>query len=738
MNKAEPQYVDRRAATRRIIALDGEGKNLPMTPGVVSANPVANEHGWHSYTLLVAADDEGNRRHVQHDYSRREWSADAPDVARNYGLPTITALDFILALPEDALLVGFYFSYDVVKILADLPIENLRELADDSPAAKREKRENKTIWGDYLLEYRPRKYFKIARISDGPKFRRRKRNGKMGWEKEGWKTQRIVWDIFGFFQKSFVKALQDSPELFDPNVVKRIADMKTQRADFDHLEDDRILDYCVDECVYLAKLFRDMLVHIENMDLKLSRFDGAGALASAYYKKIGIKDHIATAGLPNEVALAGYYGGRFEISEIGRIGDVYSYDINSAYPAIIASLPCLACGGEFKPTAEYVPGRIGIYRVGSNTHGRTFAPFPFRADDEMAKRLKGLPDDAINVGPLSIFYAHGGQRWVWQDELAIARKHYGADAIPIYEGWVFYPGCDHKPFDAIPGLYRKRKELKRDGNGAEKVYKLMLNSLYGKLAQSIGWTIGNDGTPQPPPFQSFIWAGLITSGTRAMILDAVCQGDVVSIATDGILSRTEIPSLPVGPDLGDWEDGPGREFYLFQSGVYCGDVFDKGKWKHQFKTRGFSANEVPDAKLIAAWGRGHRIKQRDCEMCQEIGHGCSTLIRPESEAQRFIPIKLGVLLNNATDLIGQWVTSAHEVKISHTRRILVVDDYDDMGIPDLNGSGNMRSEPFHVPDDFLSSPYKPKESWEDLTGDSAPPSEDGYEATVKDLDRWGA
>jgi hypothetical protein len=718
------------AADRMIIALDGEGKNIPLTDGIDSANPLARQDGWHSYSLLVAADQDRKAKWIQTDYSRRESTDD--ETARNYALSTRACLDFILSLPEEALLVGFYFSYDVVKILADVPVTVIRELVDDSKEAKRTDRAGKATWGNYALEYRPRKYFKVALLCDRCaeltagetpswrcdcyKWRKRERNGKVKWERQGLKHQRIVWDIFGFFQKSFVKALQDSPQLFDPDVVKRIADMKLQRENFDHLPDDQIREYCIDECQYLSLLFRDMLIHIENMGLKLGRFDGAGALASAFYRQKKTKEHISDAELPEDVALHAYFGGRFEISEIGFIGDAYAYDINSAYPYIISTLPCLACG-RFRPVSEYVPGAMGVYRVGSRTSGK-FAPFPFRTNDELAKAMNAkLREDGtrVNLTDKAIFYAHGGQRWVWQDEVAAARKHFGDAAIPVYEGYVFEPGCDHKPFADIPALYRKRRELKKAGDGAEKVYKLMLNSLYGKLAQSIGWKLDKNGLPQPPEFQSFAWAGMITSGTRAMILDAVMQGDVVSIATDGILSRTEIPALlPSSKELGMWERDRVRDLYLFQSGVYCGETYDEesGKASPFFKTRGFSATEIPADKLKKAWHAGQlRIKA-------DVG------------SSRFIPMKLGVKMNNATEFIGQWVHSVHDVQLVHTRRMPAV-EFDDFGLP-ITDEKNSKSEPFHVPHDWMSAPYTPKETWEDVLGETEGAAGDFLEATADD------
>ncbi len=77
----------RKARTDNIIGIDGEGQGrFP-----------------HRYTYLAASNDI------------REWS-----VENQRGLKTVQCLDFILGLPDNALVVGFSFGYDLTKILATL------------------------------------------------------------------------------------------------------------------------------------------------------------------------------------------------------------------------------------------------------------------------------------------------------------------------------------------------------------------------------------------------------------------------------------------------------------------------------------------------------------------------------------------------------------------------------------------------------------------------------------------
>lgn len=756
--------TDRNPLTRTIIGVDSESWDIPLSPYIASINPNVEIKGWHSDTILIAADDMGRHQELIHDGSRREGTA---NVARNYGLPTVRALEFFLNLPKDALIVGFVFSYDATKLLTDLPLENMQELSNENALSNEEYtkrvqaiatqyglplnyvhsaklvRTTSTVYEGYLIQYTPRKQLTITDLNAGrhfvkDKFRDNSGQWKIGKAEADWKRHVIVWDVFTFFQKPFVGALKDyrcgqcqacksKPQEhclkapWNPEDLDRIAEMKLHRGAFDPSEQDSIVQYCIDECRYLAFLVRDLLIQIESFGLELRRFDGSGAIASAWMKANKIKNYLPNrnvgeitdgipefdlSGLPESIAYCGYFGGRFEISEIGYMGTLYGYDINSAYPAITVTLPCLA-HGHFERVTDYVPGRVGVYLAGSETSGK-YAPFPFRTDDTID--TPGMVKDAI-------YYCHGGKRWIWSDsneahsELAIARKHFGKDAIPIYDGWVWIPdGCSCEPFASIPEMYKLRQQYVIDGNGVEKVIKLILNSLYGKTAQSIGWDINKTGEKKPPPFQCFIWAGLITSGCRAMILNAIMQpgADVVSIATDGILSRTPIPSIdaPKEKILGKWEATVNTDGYLFQSGVYtylakCKDYPKcvKHSWHNnqgetrKYATRGFSAREISAEQLIAAYQNSEEI------------------VNANPTETRFIPMKSGVSRDGALEYIGQWIPSIHDVSFNHNRRLPIHEDitsFDDFG------KFTRYSEPCIVPNNRESAPYDPKQTWESV------------------------
>jgi hypothetical protein len=118
-------------------------------------------------------------------------------------------------------------------------------------------------------------------------------------------------------------------------------------------------------------------------------------------------------------------------------------------------------------------------------------------------------------------------------------------------------------------LFRQRIALGKSDRG--RVLKLALSSVYGKLAQTVG----------RPRYASRIWAGMITSGTRAQLLRLICQHscrkNVIALATDGLYSTEalDLPPAPLAPDtLGAWECEPHGPMVFVRPGIYWSERDD--------------------------------------------------------------------------------------------------------------------------------------------------------------------
>lgn len=713
---------------RRIVSVDGEGKTV---------------NGRHAYTLLACADDKGFRAHIEHDGSERlaerhegprydNTRYHADDTAPNYGLTTIQVLDFLLDIPQgnSDLVISFAFTYDITKALQDLPWNKVREFADNAETIGVE-------WNGYHISGIPRKFFEIRKGDKRVK----------------------IWDTFTYWQMGFAMALKKSLTLFTEiqrEMILTIERMKKERSRFDELSDDDIREYCFNECECLSVMYRDFLLHVDEMDLTQNAHSGPGSVAAAIFTEWNIPAYMPEghhahylSGLPPDVAKHSYYGGRFEISLQGNAGDLIEYDIQSAYPAIAVTIPCLRCG-HFRRVSEYEPGKMGFYYVGSQTSG-PWAPFPFRASAATGYLMNGALKG-------SIAFAHGGKRWVTSAEVETARNYFGKDSIPVYDGYVYDVGCTHKPpFAQLAELYLIRK-LGNPSEGLSKLIKLIINSVYGKLAQGIGWSLDADAlygldepeSYKPPKFQCYIWAAWITGGCRAKVLEAACLGgrkaechecksggmfracekhaSVVSIATDGILTSEEIPDLYVHSyELGSWEREPKPDAWLGMPGIYSffdagnpdtceecrtgGYACDKHMSAKKFKRRGLDMKYFPARYLREQWEKGQwtirPIGDPACEECKRLGHACE--VHP---IRAFMPLKLAATRTDGLETMGEWIPMKKTVtftSVTHKR------DYEES--PDdeflITHAKTIHMSPFTFPDDARSMPYEPKATWDE-------------------------
>jgi hypothetical protein len=242
---------------------------------------------------------------------------------------------------------------------------------------------------------------------------------------------------------------------------------------------------------------------------------------------------------------------------------VWDYDISSAYPSVAISLPALT-NGEWQQIALYDPSlEFALWDCEWNLPDAFLTPFPVR--------LKG-----------QIHYPRNGRGWYHASEVRAAQK-LTVNRVNVHSGWQFKPATHDKPFAFIPQTYADRADLKREKHAGEKVLKLGLNSIYGKLAQGAGYQ------DKPPLFQSFFWAGMITAGTRARVLEiaSAAPNDLVMIATDGIFFKSD-PGIETADGLGGLELSVMEDMFVAQAGVYQatidGDTIGKA--------RGFFSREI--------------------------------------------------------------------------------------------------------------------------------------------------
>jgi hypothetical protein len=311
-----------------------------------------------------------------------------------------------------------------------------------------------------------------------------------------------------------------------------------------------------------------------------------------------------------DAARNSYYGGWFEQFVHGHVGDVWEYDINSAYPFIIASLPCLHTEGSH--TGRYERGTGDDYRHGRNP--RTRGGSGERSRLVLVHATIRGSDPYIGVMPFrtqtgNILRPHNVRGWYWEHEMDAARRAGLIDTVEVHE-WAAYTPCHcPPPFNpsdiGIERMYNLRLEVGKN-SPAGKAFKLVYNSAYGKTAQSIG----------TPKYSNPVYASLITAGCRTLILEAIAShprrsAAVSMVATDGIYFLDRHPSLPLSATkLGGWDETFKAGMTQLMPGVYWDDETRKRVAEGaapKLKSRGVPARDLANqiTRLDALFAEAH-------------------------------------------------------------------------------------------------------------------------------------
>lgn len=545
-------------------------------------------------------------------------------------LQTAELLDFICDHPKGDILVGFFFGYDVTMILRDLSVkqkDTLFRKRDFGPG------HSPFTWvGDFDVEYLPKQYLKVRRIKRiyDAETGRTKRVGVKG-------STRIIYETAGFFQKSFLKVITEfNCGTEEERELVRIS--KERRGDDEWEITQAERDYCGIECKLLAELMGQLRGYCEDAGIIPRSWNGAGKLAKALLADHNSPRREQVDGwVPTEVrdlANMAYYGGRFEITRTGLIGEpVYEYDIGSAYPHGMSGLPCLEHG-------RWERGRPDQLRS-SDELFVAVVQFNTPISNGGIGQLGSLP---IRSKPGHLYWPLRGGGVYWSPEIRSAERR-GAN-VTYKSGWVFHKGCDCQPFDWIEPLFDYRKSIGKSGPGYP--IKLGINSLYGAQAQRVGAGV----------YANMVYAGLTTAFTRARLNDAVglAPNSVVMLATDAIYSLERLP-LELGDKLGQWELNELEGLMIVQPGLY----WDPSKRKR--KSRGLSG------RFFEETGRteGFEHAWADFAAANNSGLDCGAFPSVSVPVPGFIGLKLAQA-RGKPELAGTWVSDTRSISFDYRNK----------------------------------------------------------------------
>jgi hypothetical protein len=486
-----------------------------------------------------------------------------------------------------AAFVGFFLGYDFTQILKTLPEDRAIMLLTDRGMNARRRKSSGGNTKPFPVRYANWEFDMLPgrRLQIRPQTCNCSEKGRRNCEHTQFQWMYIC-DSGPFWQTSLLNVINPKnwkyPIVSDAEYTL-IEQGKANRSLTieEYLEQrERVIKYNQLENAILARAMNELMHGFNGIgvNLRKNQWFGPGQAAAAWFKKNGVprRDEIEKAVHRDylEAARKSYFGGWFEIFSHGIIpGMSHEYDINSAYPYIIANLPCLLHGRYSSGT-----GKPPI------ANGKRYTLLYCRATG--SNPYIGAMLNRSREGRIRRPYITEG--WYWQHEIEAAEKAGLIDKFDCKE-WQSYDSCDcSKPLRGFRDLYDHRLRVGKEsilGKGA----KLCYNSGYGKFAQSTGSS----------PYGNWVYASLITAGCREMILNAISTHpngtkSVLMVATDGIFFDNPHPDLPTSKKLGEWDYTIRENLTLFKPGVYWDDAtrvaIRNGK-SIGFKARGVNARD---------------------------------------------------------------------------------------------------------------------------------------------------
>jgi hypothetical protein len=332
--------------------------------------------------------------------------------------------------------------------------------------------------------------------------------------------------------------------------------------------------------------------------------------------------------------------------------DLYEVDLSSAYPHAMRDLPPMT-RGEYTEVESFDPKHEGIYKISGRTSSCIY-PAVFKHDFKP-------------VGPNEEFT----DLWTTSYEVRAIRDLKAA-RLTSCSGYVWIPGeRAEQPFARYVDTFYKLKESTPKGDPHYYFYKIMLNSLYGRLlgcaevrsqhdplVKSIkdivedlppGFSIDEHHDPvlnktfvfarywKASSTYSPFWGSLITGHTRAAIYRLERKLKGVHTATDSVKSSTP---HKIVPGLGGLKVETFGRCYIFRNKLYLHCAKD-------FKYCGHDPKALPFKDE-----RGHGIVDRDGQhLCKVALHGFKGKVA-ELWARRHELIENGELAYDFGHMVG--------------------------------------------------------------------------------------
>lgn len=559
----------------RFIGVDGEGVTSCVHCSAVKGDGpvcVCGRSDWvHDYVLLTVGTYDPL---YNNDGSHLHWTDIFNYLYESY------------RKAPSAAYVGFFLGYDFTQWLKTIPKQRAESLLTSKGIAQRARKNsgaNKRPFPVHIGDEDNPWAWEIDTLAM-KRFSLRPGTGLPPGKVKNNNRAMVICDTGSFFQKRFIDVIQSHVgTLITQEEFDTILEGKTRRS-VARLDDD-MKRYNSLENDILSRVMGQLNRGFSDVGIKLraDQWFGPGQAAQRWLNNINAPTSIdvyeAIPEYAAQAAQASYYGGWFEIFRHGIIpGETYEYDINSAYPYAIANLPCLLHGKWSRASAEILSERGKSLDTLRMCHAHVMGS---------NARLGTLPHRTAKG---AIMRPHNTRGWYWEHEIIAGMMAGIIDTVDIDESVEYIP-CDcPKPFRSIAELYQERLKVGKN-TPSGMAYKLVYNSSYGKMAQSVG----------KPKFANSVYASLITSTCRTMILEAIASHPkgteaVLMVATDGVYFSEPHTGLELDKErLGAWDESVKENMCLFMPGVYWDDKSRKALRdgnEVKVKSRGVSARDL--------------------------------------------------------------------------------------------------------------------------------------------------
>jgi len=437
---------------------------------------------------------------------------------------------------RDCHFVVYNLKFDSGSILYNLPIEFLNELRVNGSI----------IYRDVRYQYIAHKRLRITRNNHGVTF----------------------WNVAQFYKCSLQKASEKY-------LHKHKKELETKSFTREYVKNhfERIKEYCIQDSVLTAELYYYLLEGLKTINVIPTALYSTASLSYQYFRKNTKIEDVWELWCKHRYLLKlaswSYSGGKFEIYKRGKTYG-YMYDINSAYPFEMSKLKSIE-NAKLKCTSKYLKD----YDYGFMT---CYIDNTVSIDTPVAIR-----HGYLNIYPAGKYYA------------SITKQEYEyliSNGVNITIKSAFWIKCkrEHYPYkNIVHDLFSKKNYYKGKDYRLYNLYKIMLNSFYGKMAQTIAKP---DGTIIAGNCWNPIYASIITANTRIRLceLSNKYHKHLVSVHTDSIILEKELPKNMLSDDLGAWQHVKSGDVYNVACGVY--QIADKSAF------RGFVLDKGIDLKSV--------------------------------------------------------------------------------------------------------------------------------------------